>query len=137
MLADLLGGILKPAHHTRGNLVYGRPPCDVYDRANGVDGVDAWHDACFEFIKKLWCCVGGRMKQENWVLSNVLSAVTTGNRDRETTLQTSQNKETNRIPFTLTYHSQNLAVKNVILKNSRTHISYTTTYFIQTRLQHR
>ena len=27
------------------------------------------------------------------------------------------NEETNRIPFTLTYHPQNLAVKNVILKN--------------------
>ena len=25
-----------PAHHTRGPLVYGRPPCDVHDRANGV-----------------------------------------------------------------------------------------------------
>ena len=36
--------------------------------------------------------------------------------NRETTLQLSQN-ETNRIPFTLTYHPQNLAVKNVILKN--------------------
>ena len=31
--------------------------------------------------------------------------------------QTSQNKETDRIPFTLTYHPQNLAIKNVILKN--------------------
>ena len=37
--------------------------------------------------------------------------------DRETALQTSQNKETDRIPFTLTYHPQNLAIKNVILKN--------------------
>ena len=31
--------------------------------------------------------------------------------DRETALQTSQNEENNRIPFTLTYHPQNLAVK--------------------------
>ena len=37
--------------------------------------------------------------------------------DRETALQTSQNEETNRIPITLTYHSQNQAIKNVILKN--------------------
>ena len=37
--------------------------------------------------------------------------------DRETALQTSQNEETNRIPFTHTYHPQNLAVKDVILKN--------------------
>ena len=36
--------------------------------------------------------------------------------DRETALQTSQNEETNRIPFTLTYQPQNLAVKNVIFK---------------------
>ena len=50
------------------------------------------------------------------------SAVTTGKHraqeiDRETALQTSQNEETDRIPFTLTYHPQNLAIKNVILKN--------------------
>ena len=50
------------------------------------------------------------------------SAVTTDKHraqeiDRETALQTSQNKETDRIPFTLTYHPQNLAIKNVILKN--------------------
>ena len=32
-------------------------------------------------------------------------------------LQTSQNDETDRIPFTLTQHPQNLAIKNVILKN--------------------
>ena len=37
--------------------------------------------------------------------------------DRETALQTSQNEETNRMTWTLTYHPQNLAVKNVILKN--------------------
>ena len=37
--------------------------------------------------------------------------------DRETALQTSQNEETDRIPFTLTYHPQNLAIKYVILKN--------------------
>ena len=37
--------------------------------------------------------------------------------DRETALQTSKNGETDRIPFTLTYHPQNLAIKNVILKN--------------------
>ena len=50
------------------------------------------------------------------------SAVTTGKHraqeiDRETALQTSQNEETNRIPFTPTYHPQNLAVKNIILKS--------------------
>ncbi|KAK2552770.1 hypothetical protein P5673_025925 [Acropora cervicornis] len=50
------------------------------------------------------------------------SAVTTGKHraqeiDRETALQTSQDKETDRIPFTHTYHPQNLAIKNVILKN--------------------
>ena len=50
------------------------------------------------------------------------SAVTTGKHraqeiDRDTALQSSksQNEETNRIPFTLTYQPQNLAVKNVIL----------------------
>ena len=48
------------------------------------------------------------------------SAVTTGKHraqeiDRETALQTSQNEETDRIPFTLTYHPQNLAIKNVII----------------------
>ena len=74
------------------------------------------------------------------------SAVTTGKHraqeiDRETALQTSQNKETDRIPFTLTYHSQNLAIKNVILKNFKIlhndpetkHVFSTTTHFIQTR----
>ena len=50
------------------------------------------------------------------------SAVTTGKHhaqeiDQETALQTSQNEETDKIPFTLTYHPQNLAIKNVILKN--------------------
>ena len=50
------------------------------------------------------------------------SAETTGKHpaqeiDRETALQTSQNEETDRIPFTLTYHPQNLTIKNVILRN--------------------
>ena len=50
------------------------------------------------------------------------SAVTTGKHraqeiDRENALQTSQKEETDWIPFTLTYHPQNLAIKNVILKN--------------------
>ena len=52
------------------------------------------------------------------------STVTTGKHraqeiDRNTALQSPQNEETNRIPFTLTYQPQNLAVKNVIniLKN--------------------
>ena len=50
------------------------------------------------------------------------STVTTGKYraqeiDRQIALQTSQNEETNRIPFTLTYHSLNLAIKNAILKN--------------------
>ena len=43
------------------------------------------------------------------------SAVITGKHrrqeiDRKTALQTSQNEETNRIPFILTYHPQNVAV---------------------------
>ena len=51
------------------------------------------------------------------------SAVTTSKHraqeiDRETALQTSQNEETDGIPFTITYHPQNLAIKKVILKNS-------------------
>ena len=51
------------------------------------------------------------------------SAVTTGKHraqeiDRETALQTSQNEETDRIPFNLSYLPQNLAIKNVtILRN--------------------
>ena len=73
------------------------------------------------------------------------SAVTTGKHraqeiDRETALQTSQNEETERIPFTLTYHSQNHSIENVILKNftidvpETTHIFFSTTpHFIQTR----
>ena len=61
-------------------------------------------------------------KTLNKVNFNPDSAVTTGKHrakeiDRETALQTSQNEENNRIPFTLTYHPQNLAVKNIILKN--------------------
>ena len=52
------------------------------------------------------------------------SAVTTGKQraqeiDRETAPQTSQNDETDRIPATLTYHAQNLTIKNVILNNSK------------------
>ena len=52
------------------------------------------------------------------------SAVTTGKQraqeiDRETALQTSQNDETDRIPATLTYHAQNLTIKNVIPNNSK------------------
>ena len=52
------------------------------------------------------------------------STVTTGKQraqeiDRETALQTSQNDETDRIPATLTYHAQNLTIKNVILNNSK------------------
>ena len=51
------------------------------------------------------------------------SAVTTGKHraqeiDRETALQTSQNEETDRIPFTLTYHPQNLAIKMSFSKSS-------------------
>ena len=50
------------------------------------------------------------------------SAVTTGKHraqeiDRKTALQTSQSEETDRIPFTLPYDPQNLAIKNAILKN--------------------
>ena len=52
------------------------------------------------------------------------SAVTTGKHraqeiDRETALQTSQNEETNRIPFTLTYHPQNLQSKMSFSKTSK------------------
>ena len=48
------------------------------------------------------------------------SSVTTGKHraqeiDRETAIQMSQSEESNRIPFTLTYYPQNLAVKNIIL----------------------
>ena len=62
-------------------------------------------------------------------------AVTTGKHraqeiDRETALQTSQNEETDRIPFTLTYHPQNLAIKNVILKNFSAMIPKLNTYFL-------
>jgi len=35
----------------------------------------------------------------------------------EATLQTSRSKEIDRMPFTLTYHPQNLAIKNVMLRN--------------------
>ena len=50
------------------------------------------------------------------------SAVTTGKQGareihRETAPHTSQNEQANRIPFTFTCHPQDLAVKNVILKN--------------------
>ena len=45
------------------------------------------------------------------------SAVTTGKHCAQDRTTTSQNEETKRIPFTLTYHPQNLEVKNVILKN--------------------
>ena len=74
------------------------------------------------------------------------SVVTTGKHraheiDREAALQTSQNEETDRIPFTLTYHPKNLAIKNVILKNFKIlrndpktkHIFSARTHFIQTR----
>ena len=45
--------------------------------------------------------------------------------DRGTALQTSQNEEADRIPFILTYHPQNLAIKNVILRNdSNTYFLY-------------
>ena len=57
------------------------------------------------------------------------SAVTTGKQgaqeiDRETALQTSQNKETDRIPFTLTYHPQSLAIKNIMLPKLNTYFLY-------------
>ena len=50
------------------------------------------------------------------------SAVTTDKHraqeiDPEIALQTSQKEEIDRIPFALTYHPQNLAIKKVILKN--------------------
>ena len=37
--------------------------------------------------------------------------------DRESALQTSQKEKNERIPFTLTYHPQNFATKNIALKN--------------------
>ena len=54
------------------------------------------------------------------------SAVTTDKHraqeiDPEIAVQTSQNEENDRIPFTLTYHPQNLAMKNTILKNFKIH----------------
>ena len=53
------------------------------------------------------------------------STVTTGRHhlqeiDRKTALQTSQSEKTNWIPYIRTYHPQNLAVKDVILKNFKT-----------------
>ena len=37
--------------------------------------------------------------------------------DRQSALQTSQKENNNRIPFTLTFHPHNNAVKSIILKN--------------------
>ena len=37
--------------------------------------------------------------------------------DRQSTLQTSQDENNNRIPFTLTFHPHNHAVKSIVLKN--------------------
>ena len=37
--------------------------------------------------------------------------------DRQSALQTSQKENNNRIPFTLTFHPRNHAVKSIILKN--------------------
>ena len=37
--------------------------------------------------------------------------------DRQSALQTSQKENSNRIPFTLTFHPHNHAVKSTILKN--------------------
>ena len=39
--------------------------------------------------------------------------------DRQSALQTSQNENNNRIPFTLTFHPHNHAVKSIILKNCK------------------
>ena len=39
--------------------------------------------------------------------------------DRQSALQTSQKENNNRIPFTLTFHPHNHAVKSIILKNYR------------------
>ena len=50
--------------------------------------------------------------------------------DPETALQTSQDEETDIILFTLTYHSQNLAIKNVILKKFSAMIPKLNTYFL-------
>ena len=36
--------------------------------------------------------------------------------DRQSALQTSQKENSNRIPFTLTFHPHNHAVKSIILK---------------------
>ena len=53
------------------------------------------------------------------------SAVITGKHraqviDRDTALQTSQNEETDRMPFNLTYDPQNLAIKDGAAINCRT-----------------
>ena len=37
--------------------------------------------------------------------------------DRQSALQTSQMKNNNRIPFTLTFHPHNHAIKSILLKN--------------------
>ena len=50
--------------------------------------------------------------------------------DGETALQTSQNEETDTIPFTITHHPQNLAVSNFILKNFSASIPKLNTYFL-------
>ena len=39
--------------------------------------------------------------------------------DRQSALQTSQKENNNRIPFTLTFHPHNHAVKSILLKNSK------------------
>ena len=65
--------------------------------------------------------------------------------DRQSALQTSQKENSNRIPFTLTFHPHNHAVKSIILKNfkllqndpDRQNLFATAINFIQTRQKHR
>ena len=64
---------------------------------------------------------------------------------RQSALETSQEEENERIPFTLTYHPHKLAAKNIILKNFKLlhndnetgKIFSQPTGFIQTRQKHR
>ena len=50
--------------------------------------------------------------------------------DRQSELQTAEEDNTDRIPFTLTFHPHNHAVKSIILENSKLFQNYWETGFI-------
>ena len=52
--------------------------------------------------------------------------------DRESALQTSQNEDTNMMPFTLTYHPQLSTTSKFSATIRKIHIVSTTYHFIQT-----